>query len=358
MILSGPRILFIANAGPEIGGGHVMRSITLARALAARGAICAMAASPEVAAILDQFAPELAREEATSLSPDDLADALTGADFEAIVFDHYGLDRDDHVALAHGRPALVLDDLANRPLGGDMIVDSGPARSPTDYALLVEDGVRLLLGPAYAPVRPEFADLRDAALARRGGPVRRVLLALGLTDPGGLTSRIVDRLRLRLGDLALDVVIGGSAPGQKALMRVAAHDPRLSIHVDTPHMGQLIAEADIGIGAAGSTTWERCVLGLPQAILIVAENQRPAAQALADRGAALVIDAGADHLDQAIDRMVVRLLTDSALRERLTASSATICDGRGAARTAEAFLGLIAERGAPPQARDPLNSAD
>ena len=354
MIPSGPRILLIANAGQEVGGGHVMRSITLARALAARGADCAMAASPEVAAILDVFAPDLAREEATSLRHDDLADALTGADFDAIVFDHYGLDRGDHEALAHGRPALVLDDLANRPLGGHMVVDSGPARRATDYALLVEAPVRLLLGPAYAPVRPEFADLREAALARRGGPVRRMLLALGLTDPQGLTTRIVDRLRPRLGDIALDVVVGSAAPGLKGLSRLAAHDPRLTIHVDTPHMAQLIAEADIGFGAAGSTTWERCVLGLPQAIVIVAENQRPAAQAVAERGGALVIDAGADDFDQAIDRLCVRLLTDAGLRDRLSAAGAEICDGRGAARTAEAFLGLIAERTAPPPEEQPL----
>ena len=32
-----PRILFAVDAGPDVGGGHVMRSLTLARALAERG---------------------------------------------------------------------------------------------------------------------------------------------------------------------------------------------------------------------------------------------------------------------------------------------------------------------------------
>jgi spore coat polysaccharide biosynthesis predicted glycosyltransferase SpsG len=35
---AGPRILFFADAGPEVGGGHVMRCLTLARALGRRGA--------------------------------------------------------------------------------------------------------------------------------------------------------------------------------------------------------------------------------------------------------------------------------------------------------------------------------
>ena len=68
---------------------------------------------------------------------------------------------------------------------------------------------------------------------------------------------------------------------------VARRDPRLTLHVDTPHMARLTAEADIGIGAAGSSVWERCVLGLPSAMVVLAENQRPAAAALAERNAAL-----------------------------------------------------------------------
>jgi len=52
-----PRILFFADAGPEVGGGHVMRCLTLAAALARLGAECAFAATREAGEILDVFAP-------------------------------------------------------------------------------------------------------------------------------------------------------------------------------------------------------------------------------------------------------------------------------------------------------------
>jgi UDP-2,4-diacetamido-2,4,6-trideoxy-beta-L-altropyranose hydrolase len=344
--MSGPRILFVADAGPRVGGGHVMRCLTLAGALQAQGAACVFVAVPPVAGVLDAFAPTTERVAAASGEPRDLATAIAGQGFDAMVFDHYGLSEPDHAALGQGRPALVIDDLADRPLGADMVLDSGPARTPKDYDGLVPEAARLLLGPGYAPVRPEFAALRETALAWRGEPVQRLLVSMGLTDLDGITARVVERLRLRVGETGLDVVLGQASPSLVGLTKIARRDGRLALHVDTPHMARLTAEADIGIGAAGSSTWERCTLGLPSILVVVAPNQRPAAQALAARGAALVVDAEAADFDAAFDRGLMRLLNDRPARVELSRRSAEVCDGQGAGRTAEAFLQLIARRAA------------
>ncbi len=336
------RILFIANAGPAVGGGHVMRSLTLAAALTERGAECLFLADPAVEAILTAFAPDIGRRPVVALSAEAIVAATASLAFEAVVFDHYGLDRETHEAVADGRPALVLDDLADRPLGGDLVLDSGPHRTAADYADLAPKA-RLLLGPGYAPVRPAFAALREDALARRGGEPRRVLVSMGLTDVGGATGRVVERIRRRFGDAELDVVIGSGAPSRKGLSRIAAHDPRLRLHVDTTDMAELTAAADLAVGAAGSTIWERCVLGLPSVAVTLAENQRPAARTLAQAGALLWVDAEAADFDAAFDRAITRLFIDRALRRSLTEKSAAICDGLGAARVADAFWPLLAQ---------------
>lgn len=342
--MSPPRILFIVNAGPEVGGGHVMRSLTLARTLEAQGAAFAFLGPPSLGEVLDAFAPGAARQIAASSRAADLAAAAGGEPFDAVVFDHYGLSAPDHAAIAQGRPVLVIDDLADRPLAADLVLDAGPARKAADYEGLIAETTRLLLGPAFAPVRPEFAALREPALAWRGQSVHRVLVAMGLTDVGGITSRVIERLRPRLGPVGIDIVLGAAAPSLPGLAKVARRDPRLMLHVDTPHMARLTAEADIGIGAAGSSTWERCVVGLPSLMVVLADNQKTAALALAEREAALVVDVADPDFDDALDRAIFRLLQDEALRRRLAARSAEICDGLGAGRTAEAFLGLIASR--------------
>lgn len=335
--MTGPRILFVVDAGPSVGGGHAMRSLTLARALEAQGATCVFVGPPAVSELLDAFAPETPR-----IPAEDLAAAAVREAFDAIVFDHYGLSEPDHRAMAQGRPVLVIDDLANRPLGADIVLDSGPERRAGDYLGLTSETTRLLLGPAYAPVRPEFAALREPALAWRGEPVQRVLVSMGLTDVGGVTARIVERLRHRVQDIGIDVVLGGQSPSLPGLAKVARRDPRLMLHVDTPHMARLTAEADIGVGAAGSATWERCVLGLPSLMVVLADNQRAAARAMAEREAALVVDIAAADFDAAFDRALMRLLRDAELRRKLAAASSEVCDGLGAGRTAEALLNLIA----------------
>jgi UDP-2,4-diacetamido-2,4,6-trideoxy-beta-L-altropyranose hydrolase len=343
--MTGPRILFVVDAGPRVGGGHVMRSLTLAGALAGQGATCAFMGPPPVSALLDAFAPGAARLAAASAEPRDLAAAIGPEPFDAVVFDHYGLSQRDHRAIGQDRPVLVIDDLADRPLGADVVLDSGPARKPEDYSGLIPEDCRLLLGPNFAPVRPEFAALRETALAWRGEPVQRILVAMGLTDLGGVTARIVERLRMRIGEAGLDIVLGGAAASLAGLSKVARRDPRLSIHVDTPHMARLTAEADIAVGAAGSSSWERCTLGLPSLLVVLAENQRAAAKALAERGAALVVDLSARDFDAQFDRALTRLLLDAELRRRLAAASAEVCDGLGAQRTATAFLQRLREAG-------------
>jgi len=337
-----PRILFAVDAGPDVGGGHVMRSLTLARALAERGASCAFLLGPGVEAVLNAFAPDMPRVPVENIDTEALMEATGPEAFDALAFDHYGLSAEDHRDVARGRPTLVIDDLADRPLGADMVVDSGPQRRSEDYQGLIPAGARLLLGPAFAPVRPEFAALRSQALGRRTGPVDRVLISLGLTDVGGITGRVLDRLRTRIGSIALVVVLGSAAPSRAGLERLARHDPRLTVHVDTQEMARLTAEADIAIGGAGSSAWERCVLALPSVMLILADNQRPTAQALSGLGAAIAIEAADPAFDQAFDRAFLRLYTDAPARMRMAGKSAEVCDGLGAARTADAFLEVVA----------------
>lgn len=348
-----PRILFVVDAGPAVGGGHVMRSLTLAQALEAEGATCAFVAPPATAALLESFGPETRRLEIGEVSTAALVETASdfARTFDAVVVDHYGLSASDHRAIAGGRPTLVIDDLADRPLAADLVLDSGPARKADDYDGLLAPGTELLLGPHNAPVRPAFPALRKDALARRAEapPVRRVLVSLGLTDVGGITGRVVDLMlplldREEGGDVAMDIVLGAGAPSLPRLRNLARAQPHLALHVDAQDMPRLTLEADLAVGAGGSTTWERCVLALPTLLLVLADNQRAAAQALAGADAVLALDVAAPDFATDFAGDLQRLVADPLLRDRLSAASAAVCDGRGAARTAARFLAVIEQK--------------
>lgn len=317
-----------------------MRSLTLAEALAARGAACAFAAPPEARAIVEGFgsgAVACLAADGTVATGAAVAQAWR-ADW--VVIDHYRMERRDETALrAPGRRIAVIDDLAERGRDCDLLLDPSYGRTEQAYAALVPPAARVLAGPRYALVRPEFAEAREAVLARRGeGPVRRGLISLGLTDVGGITARVVDALRPALGDIALDVVLGAAAPSLGHLTRLAAEDPRLRLHVDTRRMADLMGGADLAVGAGGSSTWERCCLGLPALTLVLAPNQTPLAAAFDRNGISPSV--GLEATDAAIVDAWRGLVTSGARRAALSERSAALCDGQGAARVAAALSGL------------------
>ncbi|MDB5470101.1 MAG: pseudaminic acid biosynthesis-associated protein PseG [Caulobacter sp.] len=337
-------VLFVCNAGPEVGGGHVMRSLTLARALQARGVAVSFLCPPAVTAVLEAFAPDIHRVWAASTEGARIVAAVRTATADLVVFDHYGLDADDHRAAAGARPVLVIDDLADRPLGADLVLDSGPSREPEDYVGLLPAHARLLLGPACAPVRPEFAALRSEALARRtaGAPPRRLLVSLGLGDPGGVTARALEMLLPMTGELAIDVVMGAAAASLSKVRALALVYPQLTLHIDSRDMAALTAAADLAVGGGGSSSWERCVLGLPTLLLILADNQRPAARALESAGAVMALEVAAPGFAGHFEEDLARLLADGRLRTGMALAAADVCDGEGAGRVAEAVMGLLA----------------
>jgi L-amino acid N-acyltransferase YncA len=93
-------------------------------------------------------------------------------------------------------------------------------------------------------------------------------------------------------------------------------------------------DADLAIGAAGSTSWERCCLGLPAILFVMAENQRLAAENLERAGAVAVAPKWEDILP-----LLQQLLSDDERRLSMLAAAAAITDGHGTQLIADALTG-------------------
>ena len=343
--MSARRILVFPDCGPRIGGGHVMRCLTLARALIERGAAVAFAANPPAQAILTTFG---ARDLTVYPVSDDLAEAVPQAvawaqafGAEAVLLDHYRLSLEQEIEVKGARRLAAIDDLADRPRPAELVVNPGYGRLAGNYAGLLPEGARVLAGPQYALVRPEFAVHRDGALQRRreGGHLKHVLISLGLTDVEGITGRVVRALGPHLRGMILDVVLGDEAPSLPALREQAKTDCGVRLHVDSHAMAELMSQADLAVGAGGSSVWERATLGLPAVTLILADNQRPMAEAMSHVGLTLAVDARSADFEDRLVAGVKRLVEHSAFRRWLFEASCHACDGKGADRVAEALLG-------------------
>ena len=345
-----PRILVLADCGPEVGGGHVMRCLALAQAVMARGASCAFMATPPVARVLGAFAPASIERRVVAEGP--LHELVEGAarDAEAwaataVLVDHYGIAPQQEQLLRGGsRRVLCIDDLADRPHDCDLLIDPALGRNAQAYQDLTPAACQVLAGPSYALLRPEYAETRSAALARRppAGTPQRALISLGLMDLRGISGRVMRLISPALQDLDVDIAIAADASSLPWLRHLGSQNPRLRLHLDARNMAELISHADIGIGAGGASTWERAVLGLPSISLILAANQEAQTLELERRGAAIAVDAREPGFAETLPAAFERLKAEADLRTRLSQASAALCDGHGAARAAGAILALLA----------------
>ncbi|MEM9269010.1 MAG: UDP-2,4-diacetamido-2,4,6-trideoxy-beta-L-altropyranose hydrolase [Pseudomonadota bacterium] len=367
MTPSQPRkILFRVDSSQVIGTGHVMRCVMLARQLASQGAQCHFICADLPGHLGDEItgwgfglilmaATGRDRVSATDYSTwsglpwaEDAAltqRALSQMAADWLVVDHYGLEaRWEEAVLAAGTRCLVMDDLANRPHMATILVDPVLGREEETYRPLVPKSCTLLLGPRYALLRPEFAELRETALkARVTRPLHRILISMGGVDLPNATGEVLNALgdTNLARDLDVTVVLGRTSPHLdqvKAQARALPFDCKVA--VDVADMHERMAQADLAIGAAGGTAWERCVLGLPTLMLTIADNQVPGANALDKAGAAIYL--GSLHeatWPTALADSLLRLQNPDALAAMSKAAS-SLCDGRGADRLAQAVLSI------------------
>lgn len=211
---------------------------------------------------------------------------------ECIVVDHYAIDAHwEHAMRPHCKTLMVIDDLADRSHDCDVLLDQTLGRNPLDYKPWVPDSCVVLCGTEYALLRPEFIALRPYSLQRRKRihSAQNLLITMGGMDPGNATERVLDALfHCNFpSESQITVVMGSFAPWLAAVKDKAAQMPlRTRVLVSVNNMAELMAESDLAIGAAGSTSWERCCLGLPTLQVVLANNQRSIASALQQAGAA------------------------------------------------------------------------
>ena len=337
--MTAPRIIFAPAAGEGVGGGHVMRCMALAQALAARGADCAFAVNAAGEAILNRFS-----DRSWPIAPID-----TPADM--LVLDDYDMAAGREARLKeHARLLGVIDDLADRPHLADVLVDPGDGREPGHYAGLLPEEARVLTGSSYALIRAAFVEARSQRPTTVKPEIERVFVSFGLSDVGGVTARAVALLAALAPDAAIDVALPSHSESLNRIAALIPVRPGLTLHLDAIDVAGLLLRADVAVGAGGASTWERCCLGVPSIAVAVAENQRELVAQLADTGVVLGIpytpstgtplSRGAETFEDALGSAFLKL-RDPALRQRLADASFAACDGLGARRVAEVMLAQI-----------------
>ena len=348
---------FRVDASCAIGSGHVMRCLTLADSLSELGNEIVFICKEHDLNLINKitnfgyevkglyldssndFNSQLQHAEWLGGTQEDDADktlAAINAEVDWMIVDHYALDECWHNKIRpHVKRILVIDDLGDRKHNCDILLDQNLGATKEKYQEMVSKDCELLLGPEYALLRPEFAKWRDKSIARRMhvAEPKNILVSLGGVDPQNITTDVINELSklCALVDAEVNVVLGGQSPHMKAVEMAAKNASlKINVHVDSIRMAELMSQADLAIGASGSTSWERCALGLPAINYVIADNQKPIAEELVKNGASIMVKSARD-LSDAVDLMRKSLNSFSLI-------SAGLVDAMGTARVINCLL--------------------
>lgn len=359
------KVVFRADASLQIGTGHIMRCLTLADTLAAKGADCQFICRAHEGNLIEfirskgYITHSLPIEPTCDVGFATINPGVFGADLvhshwlgatqsqdaeacspilqatrpDWMIVDHYALDACWEQALAPNYGQLmVIDDLADRKHLCDLLLDQTFGRDSEDYHSLVPAGCRLLCGSQYALLRPEFAALRPYSLQRRSEPrLRHLLITMGGVDKDNITGQVLVALRESLlpADCRITVVMGATAPWLVEVERLAQGMPwPTQVRVGVRDMARLMADSDLAIGAAGTTAWERACLGLPSLTIVVADNQRAGADALENAGCICKLELS-ENISSDLKEALVTIV-DAEMMVAISRSCAVLTDGLGA----------------------------
>lgn len=331
-------VIFRCDASPEIGAGHAARCLALADAFADAGSevlFAVNAAARETFPALKRFRTEIVPAGKTD-EPQWLGEFADGKNASLVLDLRESSEEYEAACKRCAKKVAVIADFPDRKHDCDVLVDQTIGREAREYASLVPENCKILTGAQFALVGKPFAGLRGEAQQRRKeAPAKRILLAFGATDPFNYLGRLLPALIEHASGLKIDIAAGARPLDdlQALLVREGDH---ISVLRDAEDMPRALLAADLAVGLAGTSAWERCVLGLPSALFIPSDYYRLATERLAATGAATVIG-GNDFEPADIARKIVELARDAARLAQMSARAFMLCDGKGAGRIVNAL---------------------
>jgi len=359
------KVVFRVDSSLQIGMGHISRCLSLADALSSKGVdcffICNAFEGNSIDTVVSRGYPAYAISNGSKFSarfkskiPNgecdvierevdaiQTRDVLSKINPDWIVVDHYQIDVNwEKMVKLQCRRLMVIEDMPNRPHHCDLLVDHNAKRNACDYRLLIPDQSKILLGLDYLLISQEYEKYRMESLFNKNlGLLNKILISMGGGDSSNITSEILDAIDAICStfDIKLSVVANSKSEGiDNLLLRIKQMTCDVEIYLDMPNLTKLMADSDLAIGGAGVSAWERCIMGLPSIVCVLADNQKFIADALESSGAAKIVQGGSIKRD--IGQILRELKLDEYSLKHMGNNAASMVSRSGVGRVVNEML--------------------
>lgn len=334
------RVIIRTDSSQRIGIGHLMRCLTLAESLAKQGIkidfICRDLAN-DCSFLAEQKGFVVHKLKGSSASDAKLTINICkqiSRSIDWLIVDSYALDESWEKQLRpYVKKIMVVDDLANRKHDCDLLLDQNFYENmEIRYDNLVPMTCMKLLGPKFVLLRDEFAQ-QKTKLRIRNGQINRILIYFGGSDLRNLTEIAIEAIKLlNRKDIVTDVIVGVMHKEKANLEKYCVELPNFNFHYQPDNMAELMMNADLAIGAGGTTTWERCCMGLPTIVIPIADNQIAITQNMATNGYVLAVDTDKVMIASVLHQLLVSLISCPNLVYFMAKRNMSLIDGIGIKR--------------------------
>lgn len=343
------KLVYIRTDGNEtIATGHLMRCLTIARALKRRDALPVFMVSDmdSVSLLQNMLTPEERAERTFPIihlqtnyrEPEQeiptVQNILSSHTVSYLLVDSYFVTENYFNSLRQLCRIAYIDDLQSFDYPVSLVVN---------YDLVVNTGFyksaeRIFAGSSYTPLREQFS----LCPYRLWDEVRDVFISTGGTDPFNIAAGLTRQLLSSSGfeEACFHILTGPMHVHRAELDALAAKNERVVLHENVTDMAGLMAECDLAVSAAGTTLFELCAIGVPSVSYTMADNQLPGAGAFHQAGLIPCIGDirnNPDFFETACEAMLT-LAKDPAARRQQSMRMRMAIDGAGADRIAAALL--------------------
>lgn len=268
-----------ADGGSQIGMGHIMRTLVLARELNINHNVFYACRVDKPLTIKYSLGIEKVKKEGFNviqIDENELKQKIKMLKADCIITDSYDVDEDYFNILKENfKISGCLDDeKICEYFNVDFLINQNPYAESLDYR--VNNNTDLMLGCRYAILRKEFRNVVPKHICKT---IKKIMITVGGSDNYNLTEKIL--CTLEEFDGIVDVVVGPAFIFVDELKKYENEKVRLHYNAD---MSELMKQCDLAISSCGSTLYELAVSQVPTIGIVVAENQMLAAQTMSDMG--------------------------------------------------------------------------
>jgi len=335
-------IKLLAESSIEIGTGHIVESINIARMAQQHGISVELWVNFETPAELLENLPCHVRI-VESFSIDCLHQIIQHLDHQqpTAIITNFRQVTNAQIDILYGddRQLVCIDEWGNAKINCDAVINPSIVTEYHNYTSS-KPGFCLFSGPEYLALSEEYKVLNQQSRQFESN-IKQIVVSMGGTDRSGATLRIIDSLFEWRRDVTKHIVIGAGFVLEAELKEKLNYKPdRIVLHQNLPSLAKLLAVCDIGFTAGGNTLYELACVGTPAIVLFEDPHEEKQGRAFEENGFGMClgpsISTQSSHIYTALN-----LLESPEKRQAYSRQGQLLVDGGGTERILTSVLALV-----------------